>query len=338
LLHVLYGEDDFSRQLALNEIKSTIGDETALATNTTVLDAPQATIDQLNAVAGAMPFLAEKRLVIIQGLLGRFESRGKSGRRKKNAGTPERQDDCQSLADFLLAIPDSTVMVLVDGKIGNKNPLLNALSAKAKVKPFPLLKKEPLIQWINNRVVGRGGSISPPAVALLTDYVGSNLWIMASEIDKLLLFVGGRRIEADDVRRVVSYVHEAGIFDLVDAILEFKGGMAERLAEQLMQKGASPSYVLVMLTRQARLIFRVKELRNQRRSDAEIMGRLEMTSPFILRRTTEQASRYTLARLKEVYHRLLETDLAIKTGRYDAELALNILIAELCQGAKVQIR
>ena len=338
MLHVLYGEDDFSRQLALNEIKSTIGDETALATNTTVLDAPQATIEQLQAVAGAMPFLAEKRLVIIQGLLGRFESRGKSARRKKNAGTPERQDDCQALADFLLAVPDSTVMVLVDGKTSDKNPLLNALSARAKVKSFPLLKKEQLIQWINNRVAGRGGSISPSAVALLTDYVGSNLWIMASEVDKLLLFAEGRRIEADDVKRVVSYVHEAGVFDLIDAILEFRGGVAERLAEQLLQRGASPAYVLVMLTRQVRLIFRVKELRSQRRSDAEIMGRLEMASQRHLRLTQEQASRYTLARLKEVYHRLLGTDVAIKTGRYDAELALNILIAELCQGAKAPIR
>jgi DNA polymerase III delta subunit len=44
-----------------------------------------------------------------------------------------------------------------------------------------------------------------------------------------------------------------------------------------------------------------------------------------------------MARLKEVYHQLLETDLAIKTGRYNAELALNILIAELCQGAKAPV-
>ena len=79
-------------------------------------------------------------------------------------------------------------------------------------------------------------------------------------------------------------------------------------------------------------------VRSQRRSDAEIMGRLEMTSQKHLRLTQEQASRYTLARLKEVYHRLLGTDVAIKTGRYDAELALNILIAELCQGAKAPIR
>ena len=336
MLCILYGEDDFSRQQALDGIKCTIGDETALATNTTVLDAPQATVDQLQAVTGAMPFLAEKRLVIINGLLERFEPRARSGRRKKSGGAPNRQNEYQPLADHLVAVPESTVVVLVDGKISYKNPLLGALSAKAKVKSFPLPDREKLIQWIKSRVVGRGGSISPQAVTLLTNYVGSNLWIMASEIDKLILFTGDRQIEADDVKRVVSYVHEAGVFDLVDAILEFRGGVAEKLAEQLMQRGASPAYLLVMLTRQARLIVRVKELKSQRRSEAEIMGRLEMTSPFILRRTLEQAGRYSLARLGEVYHRLLQTDLAIKTCRYNAELALNILIAELCQGTRVQ--
>ena len=336
MLYILYGEDDYSRQRALDEIKSTIGDETALVTNTTVLDAPQATIDQLRSVAEAMPFLAEKRLVIIQGLLERFEARAKSGRRKKTAGVSNRQSEHQSLADYLVTIPDSTVAVLVDGKISNKNPLLGALSAKAKVNSFPLLDKEKLNRWINNRVTDSGGSIAAPAAQLLERFVGGNLWVMASEIDKLVLFTGGKQIEADDVRQVVSYVQEGSVFNLVDAILEFRGGMAEKLAEQLLQRGASPAYLLVMLTRQLRLVVRVKELKNQRRPEAEIMGRLEMTSPFILRRTLEQASRYSLIRLKEVYHQLLETDLAIKTGKYNAGLALNILIAELCQGAKAQ--
>jgi DNA polymerase-3 subunit delta len=336
LLYILHGEDDFSRQGALDEIKRAIGDETALATNTTVLDAPQATMEQLRAVAEAMPFLAEKRLLIVNGLLERFESRGRSGRRKKTAGASNRKDEYQPLADYLAGVPDSTIVVLVDGKINDKNPLFSVLQAKAKVKSFPLLKKEPLVHWIQNRVRGRGANISPQAVMLLADYVGSNLWIMASEIDKLILFASGGQIEADDVKRVVSYVHEASVFELVDAILEFRGGTAEKLAEQLLQRGASPSYLLVMLTRQARLIVRTRELKNQRRSDAEVMGRLEIGSPFVLRRALEQASRYNMPRLKEVYHRLLETDLAIKTGRYDAELALNILIAELSQRAEAR--
>ena len=84
------------------------------------------------------------------------------------------------------------------------------------------------------------------------------------------------------------------------------------------------------------MIVRVKELRRQRKSEVEIQDKLNLTSEFVLRKTLEQAARYSLARLKEVYHQLLEADLSIKTGKYDPELALNILIAELCQRHKLE--
>ncbi|GAI39824.1 unnamed protein product, partial [marine sediment metagenome] len=63
--------------------------------------------------------------------------------------------------------------------------------------------------------------------------------------------------------------------------------------------------------------------------------RLGITAEFVWRKTLEQASRYSLERLTELYHKLLEADLSIKTGRYDGELALNILVAELCQQHKI---
>jgi len=334
LLYMLHGEDDFSLHQALEEIKRGIGDQTALATNTTVLNGQQVTVDQLRTVCEAMPFLAEKRLVIIQGLLERFEPKVQSGRQKKTTSASTRQDESKSLGEYLGKIPDSTILALIDGKIKAKNPLFRELSAKAKVMFFPLLKEAKLRQWIQERVGEKGGNMSPQAVDLLARFVGGNLWIMTNEIDKLILFTSGRRIEEEDIRRVVSYAQEANVFAMVDAILEFKAGVAEQLLEQLLQQGAAPAYLLVMLSRQVRMIVRVKELRGQRKSEIEIQDKLDLPSEFALRKTLEKANRYSLVRLKEVYHQLLEADLSMKTGKYDAELALNILIAELCQRHK----
>ncbi len=331
MLYVLQGEDDFSRHQSLEEIKRSIGDQTALATNTTVFDGQQVTLDQLRAVCEAVPFLAERRLVIIHGLLARFEAKSKSSRGKANS----RQNDYKSLGEYLTKVPDSTILVLIDGRITSRNRLFTELSAKARVKSFPLLRGTELRQWLQKRVSKEGGSVSPQAADLLARFVGGNLWIMANEIDKLVLFTSGRRIEEEDIRRVVSYAQEANVFAMVDAILEFRAGVAEHLLQQLLQQGAAPAYLLVMLVRQVRMIVRVKELRNQRKSRMEIQNKLNLTSEFALRKTLEQTDRYSLTRLKEVYRKLLETDLSIKTGKYDAELALNILIAELCQGSRV---
>jgi DNA polymerase-3 subunit delta len=334
MLYILVGEDDFSQTKSLDEIKQGLGDQSLLLANTTILDGQQVTVDQLGTVVETVPFLAEKRLVIIHGLLGRFEARGRSRRRKKTAPLAEKEPGYKSFADRLSRIPDGTVLVLMDGKIKSSNPLLKQLSPRAKIMSFPLLKNEGLRQWIRRGVAEQGASISPEAVDLLAKLVGGNLWTMSNEISKLTLFASGRRIEVEDIKAIVSSAQETNVFAMVDAILDFKAGVAEQLLEQLLERGASPAYLLVMLARQVRLIVQARALRRQRRPEVEIQDRLGLTE-FALRKTLDQAQRYPLERLREVYNKLLEADLSIKTGKYEGGLALNLLIAELCQQRQV---
>jgi DNA polymerase-3 subunit delta len=327
LLYILHGEDDFSQTQFLGEIKRSLGDPSMLATNTSTFDGPKLAPAELKSVVGTAPFLAEKRLVIIQGLLERFEAKGRPRRKKGTNGGGE--GNAKAFAEAMSSIPPSTVIVLTDGRIKNTNPLLKLLSPQAEVRPFPLLREPKLKQWIEKEVSAQGAAISPPAVDLLARMVGANLWVMSGEITKLTLYTGGRRIETEDIDKVVSSAQEANVFAMVDAILDFKAGIAERLLEQLLDRGASPAYLLTMLTRQVRLIVQAKELRRQRQTDIEIQSKLGL-APFPLRKTLEQAQRYPLERLKQVYKKLLQTDLYIKRGKFEGGLALNLLVAELC--------
>jgi DNA polymerase-3 subunit delta len=335
LLYILFGEDDFSLTRSLGEIKEGLGDQSLLMANTTVLDGQQLTLDQLKAVVETVPFLAEKRLVIIEGLLGRFEATSKPRRRKKANSPLAKEAEYKPFAECLSKVPESTVLVLVDGKIKNTNPLLKQLLPRAEVRSFPIIKGDKLIQWIKREVAGQGASISSEAVDSLAKLVGGNLWVMTNEISKLALFTLGRRIEVEDIKAVVSLAQETSVFAMVDAILDFKAGVAEQLLEKLLQRGASAAYLLVMLSRQVRLVVRASALRRQRRADVEIQDRLGLASEFVLRKTLDQAQRYPMERLREVYNKLLEADLSIKTGKYDGGLALNLLIAELCQQRRV---
>lgn len=331
MLYILSGPDDFSLNQALDEIKRGIGDQTVLAVNTTVLDGQKVTLDQLRAIGGSVPFLAEKRLVIIQGLLERFKPKDKSARQKKTTPAVSPPDEHKSLATGIREMPESTVIVLTEGEITSNNPLLKELAGKSVVKTFSLLKDAQLRPWVQRRVTEEGSSISPPAVGLLMKLVGGNLWIMASEINKLARFASGRRIEEDDVEAVVSYTQQASVFTMVDAIVELKAELAQRLLQQWLMRGATPAHLLFMLYRQVNMIVRARELRNQGKPRMEIQNKLGLTWEFAFRKTLEQASRYSLPRLKEVYQQLLEADLSIKTGKYDGEMALTILIAELCR-------
>lgn len=334
MLHVLIGEDNFSIHQALEQIKKSIGDPSALMTNTTELDGRQVTPERLRAACETVPFLAEKRLVIVEGLLERFEPKVKNGR-KKLSRPPDQTGEYRAIADGIKKLPPFTELVLTGGRINDRNPLLRELMSATRVKSFPLLKELPLRQWVERRVAGAGSTISPQAVALMVRFVGNDLWTMANEVDKLVLFTGGRRIEEADVRSVVSYSQEANVFAMVDAILEFRGSVAQELLQQLFRQGAAPAQLLVMLSRQVRIIFQVKEMRDLGKSRGDIQSKLGLTSDFLLRKAWQQADKYSPARLHELYHKLLETDISIKTGKFDGELALNILIAELGQRGAV---
>ena len=331
MLYILSGQDDFSLNQSLEKIKGDVGDPEALTANMTVLEGSQVTVDQLRSVCEAAPFLADKRLVIIRGLIQRWQTPDRPGRQGRGRKSTSQPDGHEALFTYISTIPDSTILVLIEDEIKSTNPLFRALSSNANVQSFPLIRGDKLKQWVQSRVKKEGGNITPEAVDLLTRLVGSNLWIMSSEIAKLALFTAEKRISEEDIKLVVGYTQQTSIFAVVDAIIESKTRTASQLLQKLLNEGASPSYLLVMLTRQLRLIVRTRDIQTVRMSPNELRNRLGLTSEFVARKTLEQARHYSLPRLKQVYQQLLETDLAIKTGKYEPELALHILVAELCQ-------
>jgi DNA polymerase-3 subunit delta len=330
LLYILLGPDDFSIGEWLSRARKGLGDESVLEANTTIFDGQQVTPEQIGAAAGAMPFLAEKRLIIVNGLLERFEPKGKPGAGKGKAAAKE--NGYAAFSQCLENLPPSSIVVLA-GAAAAGNKLYRELAPRAEVKSFPKLRRDSLNRWIEKRVKGEGGRITPGAVKLLAQLVGGNLWIMAGEVSKLSLYASGDTIDEEMAKRVVGYSQQATVFAMVDAILEFKVKAAQKALGQLLQAGGTPSYLLYMLTRQVRLILRAKVFSRRGLPEREIQEKLGLTHDFVWRKTLNQAAGYSIARLKEIYTRLLETDLAIKTGRYNGELAVNILVAELSRRA-----
>lgn len=332
MFYILYGKDDFSRHQMLEGIKKEIGDVEMLAVNTTLLEGQQITLNQMTDACSTAPFLSPVRLVIVNGLLGRFESRSTSARRVKRSrkGADLGMGEWRDLANYIKEMPSTTVLVLIDGEVKGKNPLLNLLAPLARVKAFPPMRDKELGDWILKRVSLSNGTIANRAVNLLIELVGGDLWTMSSEIDKLLAYSTGRQITDDDINQLTSCSREANIFILVDAVLEGKTKLAQQLLHQLLNDGAAASYILVMITRQLRLIVRAKDL-GRGTALSEARNRLGLSSDYGLEKVLKQSKAYNMEQLKTAYHKLLETDIAIKTGKYDGDLALDLLVVELCQ-------
>lgn len=328
MVHVLYGQDGFSLSQELDNIKAGLGDLEMMPTNTTRLEGRGLTLSELKNNCGALPFLSSHRLVIVDGLLTRFEAkqrRPRSGKAKSESGL----GGWEGLADYIRQMPDTTVLVLVDGAVKDGNPILKQLSPLAEVKAFPSLRGKQVKNWIQQRVKDEGGRVTPGAVDLLAELIGGDLWAMNGEIQKLILYCRGRPIDEDDVKQLTTHVQEANIFALVDAVAERRTELAQRTLHRLYNDGIAPTHIMVMITRQFRLIAIAKDL-PPGSSRSQIQDRLGLTG-YPLDKTLRQARVYDLEDVKVVYRRLLETDLAIKTGRYGDKLALELLVAELAR-------
>jgi DNA polymerase-3 subunit delta len=242
-------------------------------------------------------------------------------------------------------LPPTTSLVLVDTEIKDKdikelkklkelNPLFREIEAGATTQTASLLTGTQLNMWIQVKVKDLGGSISTPAVSTLARLIGGNLWIMSNEIAKLVLYAKDRRIEEKDVKLMVSSIHESNIFNLIDAVFEGRPDTAEAILQQLLQAGEPPAQILFMLARQMQLIVRLKDMKEHSRPKMEIQQKLGLMNEFVWLKTAAQAERFTFPRIKEIYNRLLEADLSIKTGKYDGETAVSMLIAELAAEGK----
>ena len=155
-----------------------------------------------------------------------------------------------------------------------------------------------LPEWISAATERHGKRIAADAAELLAAWIGSDLARLDSEIEKLAIYLGPRRaITADDVEAAVVATAGAARYALSNAIRDGDApGALDALNKMLTRRGEE---------------FRVLgligwQLRRQRAGP--VRGR---------------------AGLRRCFRRLLQADLAMKTGA-DPQTAVQVLVTQLC--------
>lgn len=325
MIAVFFGKDDFTAHEALRSLTSELDSDGMLADNTVRVEGADARPAELLTACQTMPFLAAKRVIVVRGLLKRFETSGRRGRRRKDE---EALGPWAGFVEGLAGLPETTVLVFIDGELRPQNPMLQALRPLAQVQEFKALPQAELAGWINDRAKRYGVSIEARAVAALAGLVGSQLWTLDSEIQKLGLYAGERQVTEADVRSLVSLAREPSVFAMADAAIEGRARDAADLLERLFADGEPPQRLLALLVRQYRLLLLTKEMLGKGVRAPQISARLRVQG-FVIQRLLKQATVYNIGQLRRAYRRLLEADLSIKRGIYDDQTALELLLFEL---------
>lgn len=329
--YLLHGLDDFAAGEFLAKLQAGLGDPSLVSLNTTQFDGRAVTLADIQAACGALPFLTEQRLVIVDGWLTRLLSRTEGEAEDGDTGRGgSAKEALAALAAYVAELPDTACLVLTEKReLPEKNPVLRAAAGQpwAVVRKFELPKGEELVKWIMARAKAEGGTFTREAAQALAE-AEHEPRALDSEVAKLVTYAGLRRpVEVADVQALTPAGSEARVFDFVDHLGQRQGRLALRELHGLLDQ-EEPLYVLGMIVRQFRLILQAKELLEGGRGERDVAQALGL-HPFPAGKVCAQARPYGRAALERVYHRLLACDVEIKTGRAEPAAALDILVAEL---------
>lgn len=317
--YILHGDDDFSLRAAVQAMRDQMGDPATAELNTTVIDGKNTSAAGVLSAVRAIPFLSDKRLVIVEGMITWLSRKGagKSGK-----------DELEKLAAGLAELPEWARLVFVEpGTLSERNPVLKA--AKEIVGGYHKAFNPPrnAVQWIKQRAQDEYGTpINNQAALALATVIGNDLRAADSELAKLAAYVNAERpITERDVATMTTYVAEANIFEMVDAIGKRDGATAAQLLHSLLEND-DPLQLFGMIVRQFRLLILAREFLNDGGTPKQT-GAAIGAHPYVGEKVAEQARAFTQEQLEHIYAHLLETDVNIKTGKVDPILALDLLLA-----------
>lgn len=263
-----------------------------------------------------LPFMAEKRLTIVK---------------NSELFTAGRKNDTELMYDYISNIPSTSCIIFVEDIVDKRNKLFKLMNSKKLAVEFSSLKENDLLTWIKKEFNKHNKRIDSKTGIYLLRIVGTSMEDLINEIGKLLDYSEERtNISTQDIDNICTKSLDAHIFELVKAMGYKKIDKALEIYSNLILLKEPPIKILTMLTRQIRLILQVKNLYEQGSSPKEIA--LNIKQPFfVVNDCIKQAQLFSENKLIAAFEDCLETDIAGKTGKMDAKLAVELLLIKNSQ-------
>jgi len=327
---LVIGDDGSSIAAFLEERAQSLGDAGVAELNLARLDGKTASGEEIRTAACAAPFLAEHRMLILTNPLARVSN-----------------DEARNrMVAFIETIPPTSevIFILEDHQVyrqqqrqwdtfnANHWLIKRTASMKGQVlvveKPLPTPQEMP--GWIQKKAQEMGGRFTPAAAMALANHLDNNTRLARLEIEKLLTYVDFKRpVDPDDVDLLTANTSQASVFDMVDALGSGNIQIALQLFHRLLEEEEEAS-LFGMIVRQFRLLLQTREILDEGLEVEDVIRELKLHK-YPARKMVGQARRFSISRLQDIYHRLQEIDVQIKSSQTTLPLAFDLLAAEIAR-------
>src|SRR3989338_139159 len=312
-VYCFYG-DSYLIEEAVQDIKAKLLSSAFKEMNYNAYDAKEADAETIISTAQTFPVMAQKRLV--------FVSRAESLSKPKQ----------EALLSYIKNPAATTCLMfrVSADKVDKRLSFFLELEKAGYLFHFKPPSDAQLPLWIKKEAQRLGKKIEDDAIGIFLEVVGSELMDIKQEIEKLVIFVGGRdTIEKKDVEMAVANGRIDTVFNLADSIgrRDLREGMIN--LKKILEQGEQPVKIMGMIARQFRIIWRVKALKKS----GAAMNKIAQTIgifPMYLDSYLKQERNFTQEGLLKVFKMLHNADIALKSGRQTPDMVMERLVLELC--------
>jgi DNA polymerase-3 subunit delta len=321
-VYFFFGEDDFLKDARLRELVEAAVDPATRDFNLELRRGPELDAEAMDSLLSTPPMLAERRVVVVRDV-------------------DKLKKDARKMLDRYLERPAADTVLVLVAPAGAKAD--KPLADRSTPVEFAPLTADRVIKWISHQattVLGR--AITPDAVTLLVEAVGTDLAQLAVELEKLASYAS-ERIDESAVAAVVGVRRGESVGSLLDAIAAKDAAAALALVPGVLQQPKTTAVSIVMgLTTQTLALAYGAAARDSgvapRTLFNEYMSLLKETGAFpgrpwaeAVTAWTRNTDRWTSAELDRALAALLAADAALKETRISSdEQLLTSLVLTLC--------
>jgi len=314
-VYLIYGSEELLLERAARRLRERLAAVADLDFNMETFDGGSASADDVVNAANTMPFMSERRLVIVNDV------------DKMDAASLER------LASYAKDPAPYTCLVLVATKMAKNSKLYKAVASTGVTYEYTAPKRSEYAGEVVRLLLERGKTIDHKAAEALVDLVGRDLRRLDGEADKLAAYVDSADVVVlDDVRQVAAASGTASVFELTDAVGERGTAHALGVLHRLLQGGESALGLHAMLVRHVRGLIGARALSARGMSTDSMAPDLGM-APWQARNVARQAGNYAPAELSAALRGLAAAEEEMKTSPTEAGLVLERWIVSATRAA-----
>lgn len=255
----------------------------------------------------------------------------------------------QSLAEYIKNPTLSNFFIVEVEKI-NRQRIIGKAMSKAVIIPCPVLSRQSdVIQWMKSEARAVNKELDSEAASILHRAYGSDLGILASEIDKLTLYIGSEHmITPVAVQEFLSGTVEFSIFELTNALERRDLAAALKYVRLICEQGSrdqsgkkqdglsSAHQSLALISSLLENLIHARAMIAEQLSVNEIIQELGV-HPKRAESIIRTANNFTLEELQYALNTMaLEMKSTHDTGS-DPKLSLERVVIAICRKKKVLI-